>query len=138
LILCEFHIMHSNPTHLPSSQPCNLPTKRKISYCRRHSVTMCPIVYPLSIHFACKCSLQRAICLFEGFWLLLCYQYCMLIGIPLRYPVVTMCHGDPAAWMCRTGPFIHSSRYWGGSTQRPESGPRRYLSWSALLHPHPH
>jgi len=30
-------------------------------------------------------------------WLLLYYQYWILTGIPLRYPVVGLCHGDPAA-----------------------------------------
>ena len=32
-----------------------------------------------------------------GLWILLCYQYSVLTGTPLRYPVVALCHGDPAA-----------------------------------------
>lgn len=28
---------------------------------------------------------------------------------PLGYPVVALCHGDAAAWICRTNPFMCSS-----------------------------
>ena len=33
----------------------------------------------------------------QGLWLLLHYQYWILTGTPLGYPVVALCHGDPAA-----------------------------------------
>jgi hypothetical protein len=32
-----------------------------------------------------------------GLWILLCYQYSVLTGTLLRYSVVALCHGDPAA-----------------------------------------
>ena len=42
-------------------------------------------------------SLQCITGLVQGLWLLLHHQYWILTRTPLRYPVVAMCHGDPAA-----------------------------------------
>ena len=45
--------------------------------------------------FTCKHSLQCVIGL-VGLWLLLHYQYWVLTGTFLDYPVVALCHGDPS------------------------------------------
>ena len=47
--------------------------------------------------FPCKCPLHRVIGLVQGLWLLLHYDCWTLIGTPLGYPVVALCHGGPAA-----------------------------------------
>ena len=65
---------------------------------------VCHTVYPfVHISLTCKCSLQWVFGLFQGFWLLLHYQYWILLGIPLR--VVALCHGDPAALDLEDWPF---------------------------------
>ena len=69
-----------------------------------HSTPFCSHI------FMCKCSLPMS----SGSrpWLLLYYQYWILTGIPLRYPVVGLCHGDPAAldlWEQLLRAFSHSS-----------------------------
>ena len=110
----EFHIMYSNPIHLPVSPyvPSTLTTsflqketkqnktKNKInkkqtsqhgscSTSRFGPNTLCPKI------FSCKCSLQWVISLVQYLWLLLHYQYRILTGTPLGYPVVGLCHEDP-------------------------------------------
>lgn len=47
--------------------------------------------------FAWKCSLQWVIRVVQGLWLLLHSGYWTLTGNSLRYPVVALCHGCPAA-----------------------------------------
>jgi hypothetical protein len=47
--------------------------------------------------FACKCSLQWVTDQVRGLRLLIHYQYWILTRTPLRYPVVALGHGDPAA-----------------------------------------
>lgn len=41
--------------------------------------------------------MQGVIGLVQGLWLLLHSQYRVLTGTPLGYPVVALCHGEPAA-----------------------------------------
>ena len=92
LIFCKFHIMHPSPTHLPI--PSYLPStfvEVIISDNVYHSIPFYPYF------FTCKCSLQWVTGLVWGLWLLLHYQYLILIGTPLGYPVVVLCHGDSAA-----------------------------------------
>jgi hypothetical protein len=56
-----------------------------------HSVSLYPLI------FTCKCSLQWVIGLVGDLWLLWHHQYWILMGTPPGYPVVALCHGDPAA-----------------------------------------
>lgn len=50
-----------------------------------HQITLYP-------HYRLQCSLQWAIGLLQGLWFLLHYQYWILTGTPLGYPVVPLCH----------------------------------------------
>jgi hypothetical protein len=76
---------------------CNLPTTKEkyfvveavVCHSESHSVPFCPHF------FAYKCSLQWLVCLAQGLWFLLFYQYWNLTGTPLGYPVVVLCHGNP-------------------------------------------
>lgn len=59
---------------------------------------VCHTVY----HSICFCASSFALQMFledvgliQGLWLLLLYQYWNLPGMPLRYPVIALCHGDP-------------------------------------------
>lgn len=78
LVPCEFHIMHSNPTHLPlprirplpllpppSSKEDNLIVEAIVCHSGSHRT-------PFSPHFfACTCSTQWLVGLVWGLWLLL-------------------------------------------------------------------
>lgn len=95
LLLCEFNIMHPNSTHLhvPLYLPFTLitcPKKEKAS-CGSCSVSQ----ISHSIHFVHISLLRNArrFCLVQGLWLLLHYQYWILIGT-LGYPIVALCPGD--------------------------------------------
>ena len=104
LILCEFHIMHPNPTHLSvpldllsaleTSSPPNksksnkIKTKQNIksSHHGSCSVSVCPSVYTfvfilqnkIYFVFICKSSLQWVIRLVPDLCLLLYHQYWLL------------------------------------------------------------
>lgn len=111
LILCEFHIVHHNPSHLPipPSPPFTLATSSleenklniKMKYENRgaHSESC-------GMSFAHTALLVNVYCT----ELLICsrsqYQYWILT----RTPVVALCRGDPAAWIC----LAHPSRSWMG------------------------
>ena len=41
----------------------------------------------------------------RSLWLLLCYQYWILEGTPLGYPVVILCHGDLAVSILEDQPL---------------------------------
>ena len=69
LILCEFYIIHPNPTHflVPLYLPFYLatsPTKEKEILWKLQCVTMCTPFCPHS--FTCKCSLQELLVWFEA------------------------------------------------------------------------
>ena len=100
--------MHPNLTHLPVPlyPPLQHPRKKKknliveVVVCHMsHSVPFCPHF------FACKCLLERVIVLVGGLWLLLHYQHWNLTETPFRYPVVALCHGDPAVLDQPNWPF---------------------------------
>lgn len=102
--------MHPTPLMSPASLstlcPCNLflPKKQKTnkqtnkhlhkSLCVSLSISVCPHIFTHSLT-----SLLSAMghCLIRGLWLLVHYKYWTLTGTLLRYPVVALCHGDPAA-----------------------------------------
>jgi hypothetical protein len=64
-----------------------------------HSKPFCPHI------FTCKCSLRWVSSLFQGLWLLLYCQYWNFTGISLGYPVLALCHQDPAALDMQAQPF---------------------------------
>jgi hypothetical protein len=107
LILCEFHTMHSNSIHLPTSPHllfthATSPTKQNktkqatnkqtMSYQGIFGVSQCVPQYTICLFiFTCKCSLQWDIGLFWGLWLLLYHQYCILTWDPLLYSDTYYC-----------------------------------------------
>jgi hypothetical protein len=64
-----------------------------------------PHYIPLSKHLHLQCSLQWVIGLIWDLWLLWHHQYQVLIRTPLGYPLVALCHGDPAALEQQAWPF---------------------------------
>jgi hypothetical protein len=76
-----------------------------------YSIAFCPHF------FACKCSLQW-LGLIWGLWLLLLHQYWNFIGTPLRYPVVALCRGDPAALDLQHWPFLVLQQFISGVNVR--------------------
>lgn len=55
----------------------------------------------------------------RGLWFLLHYQYWVLTESPLGYPVVVLCHGDPATldlqdWLLHTLQQIIDGGCWDG------------------------
>lgn len=109
LILHEFHIMYPSSTHLPvpSCPPFALTTTQKLqannsisswklSYASvSHSISFCPHI------FACK--MFTAIGLVQD--LLWHRRFWILTRPPPCYPVVVLCHGDPAALDKQDQPF---------------------------------
>ena len=66
-------------------------------------VMACHTVYPFT-----QTALVTNVRCNESLWLLLLhYQYWILMGTPLRYPVVALYHGDPAALVLQDGFFTH-------------------------------
>lgn len=63
--------------------------------------------------FTYKCSLQWVVGLVWGPWLLEHYQYWMPTGSFLRYPVVALCHGDPAAFLLQDQPLLTLQQFTG-------------------------
>lgn len=124
LVLSEFHIMNSSPSQLPFTQylpltPCIIPPKKPPQWTekRKH---LAPPSFPscqhlfihasdmgscvVSFSIPCcpvsptwKCSLQWVIGVIQGLWPLTHNHHWTLTEIPLRYPAVALCHGDPAA-----------------------------------------
>jgi hypothetical protein len=64
-----------------------------------HSTSLCPHI------LTCKNSLQWVIGLIGALWVLWHHQYWVLTGTPPSYPVVALCHGDPAALEQQDWPF---------------------------------
>ena len=132
-VLCEFHIMHPNPTPfpIPLYPPSTLATYVPIEkyHCGSCSVSQCiPQYTPFcSYIFTCKCSLQWATGLIWGFWFLLHYQYWILTRTTLEGTVVALCHGGLVALDLQDWPFhVHRcGRGWGRLTQSPGSS----LGW---------
>jgi hypothetical protein len=95
--------MHPNPTHLPlprmSFTFATSPTEKKhllVESIVCHSVSHSRPASHTSLLANVPCN-ESLVCLSQGLWLLLHHQYWNLTGTPLGYPVVTLCHGDPAA-----------------------------------------
>ena len=98
-----FHHTHSLSLQpaLPSPQTNQTkPLSNCISCSVSHSIPFCPHF------FACKCSLQWVIGLVWGLWLLLHYQYWILIRTPLG---VALYHGDPAPLVLQDCPITYFS-----------------------------
>jgi len=73
-------------------------TDQKPSCCGRFIVSQCVTQCTLlSKQLYLQILLYWAIRLVQGLWPLLHYQYWILSGTPLGYPVVALCCGDPAA-----------------------------------------
>jgi len=94
LVLCEFHIMHHSPTHLPL--PLYLPSTTSPQQRKKTLIVeaaVCPTVCT-SVHTS---SLTDAHCLTSVLllWPLLHYPHWNFTGAPLRCPAVYPCHGDP-------------------------------------------
>jgi len=103
LILCEFHIMYPNPTHLPcpllsALHPCNLPLKENKNKTIWPRKLQCVPQYALSPKqlylqmFTTKSHWSGTKPLASATPSILDSQ-----GTPRRYPVVALCYGDPAA-----------------------------------------
>jgi hypothetical protein len=123
LVLCEFHIMNPNPTHLPilpflcTLCPCKLPPPQKkenrkkfLKELKRNkhrgssSVSQCVPRYTLlSTHLYLQIFVTMN--LWSGFWLLPPYQYQILTGTPLRCPVFALGHRDPTALSLQDQPL---------------------------------
>jgi hypothetical protein len=136
--------MHPTPLMSPASLstlcPCNLflPKKQKTnkqtnkhlhkSLCVSLSISVCPHIFTHSLT-----SLLSAMghCLIRGLWLLVHYKYWTLTGTLLRYPVVALCHGDPAALVLQDPP-LH--RLWQFTDDMDAGvGHLKAPSWSSLL-----
>ena len=84
--------------------------KQAETSCGSCSVSHCVTQSPFCLNrFTCKCLLQFVLSLVPGLWLLLLYQYWNFTGaLPLEYPVIALCHRDPAALDMQDWPLSYS------------------------------
>lgn len=106
LVLCEFHIIHSNPTYLfllfylPSTL-ATMPQQRKniveavVCHSMSHSIPFLSTLLCLQMFIVMDCQSGT------DSWLLILYlwfQYWNVTRYPLEYHLVALCHGDPDVW----------------------------------------